>query len=263
MWFALLERPSAVLTVSFLDVGQGDAILIESPTGGQMLVDGGRDRAVLRELPKRMGPFDRSIDVVVETHPDADHIGGLPSVFERYTVGSFIEPGIPNDTNVTAAILASADAEPGIQKIIARKGQHIDLGGGAYAEILFPDRDVSTYETNTGSIVMRVVYGETSFMLTGDAPSQIEDYLVGRDGKALKSDVLKAGHHGSRYSTDDLWLATLAPSIVVISAGVHNSYGHPATETLERIRSEGAEVLSTLGNGAVVLQSDGETITAR
>lgn len=249
-----------VLTVSFLDVGQGDAILVEGPTGIQMLVDGGRDRSVLRELPRAMGFLDRSIDLVVETHPDADHIGGLPAVFERYAIGKFLEPGIPNDTNATLALTDAVQKEPGIEASLARRGERIMLGSGAYADILFPDRDVSTYETNTGSIVMRVVYGDTSFMLTGDSPSEIEDYLVGLDGAALKTNVLKAGHHGSRHSTDALWLKTLSPDVVVISAGKDNAYGHPHAETLERIRAQGAEILSTVEEGALTFISDGETI---
>ena len=264
VWGAVLkthEEPR--LTVSFLDVGQGDAILIEGPTGIQMLIDGGRDRAVLRELPKAMGFLDRSLDVVVETHPDADHIGGLPSVFERYAVGRFLEPGIPNDTNATFALIDAVQKEPGIETAIARSGQRILLGGGAYADILFPDRDVSTYETNTGSIVMRVVYGDTSFMLTGDAPSEIEDYLVGRDGAKLQVTVLKAGHHGSRNSTDALWLKTLAPDLVVISAGKDNAYGHPHTETLERIRAQGAEIVGTAEEGTLTFISDGEAVTRK
>ncbi len=260
VWYAVATAQGGALTVSFMDVGQGDAILVEGPTGIQMLVDGGRDRAVLRALPRSMGPFDRTLDLVVETHPDADHIGGLPGVFARYAVGMFLEPGIPNDTNATDALIAASDTEPGITKLIARRGQRINLGGGAYADILFPDRDVSDFETNTGSIVMRVVYGKTSFMLTGDSPSQIEDYLAGAYGAALKTDVLKAGHHGSKYSTDDLWLSTLAPSIVVISAGVDNTYGHPAPETMARIEAASAAVLSTMGKGDVVLASDGTRV---
>lgn len=260
IWSVVWLKKEPHLTVSFLDVGQGDAILIESPTGEQMLVDGGRDHAVLRELGKYMSPFDRSLDVVVETHPDADHVGGLPGVFERYTVGVFMEPGIPNDTNAVLALEEAVKNEEGLQKILARRGQRINLGGEVYIDVLFPDRDVSGLETNTGSIVMRVTYGSTSFMLTGDAPSSIEDYLVGIDGTTLKTDVLKAGHHGSRNSTDELWLLTLQPRVVVISAGEGNSYGHPHTETLERIHSVGARVLSTLGQGAVIFQSDGTTI---
>src|SRR3989344_5060951 len=166
------------LAVSFLNIGQGDAIFIESPTGVQMLIDGGPpDGSVLRELGKAMPFFDRTIDAVVETHPDQDHIGGLPDVFERYKVKTFLEPGIPNDTGATRALARAAEEEQNVTRVLARSGMRLMLGGGAYADILFPDRDVSGVETNTGSIVMRIVYGDTSFILTGDSPQAIEKYL--------------------------------------------------------------------------------------
>jgi competence protein ComEC len=260
----LFSSTPGTLRVSVLDIGQGDSILVTGPTGLQMLVDGGPDRAVLGALASETGLIDRSIDLVVETHPDADHIGGLPAVFARYQVGAFMEPGIPDKTNAAAALLAAAGEEPGIRRITARRGMRIDLGGGAYADVLSPDRDPSGMETNDGSIVMHVVYGDTSFMLTGDMPSEMEDWLVRLDASdgELATDVLKAGHHGSRYSTDDAWLAALHPSMVAISAGKGNPYGHPSPDTLARIREEGARIYSTMDSGTLDFVSDGKTITA-
>jgi competence protein ComEC len=137
----------------------------------------------------------------------------------------------------------------------------ITLGGGAYADVLFPDRDESTQtQTNDGSVVLHVHYGKTSVMLTGDLPSPEEDHLVQIDGTTLQSDVLKAGHHGSKYSTDALWLANVHPSYVVISAGKDNSYGHPAPVTIARIQQEGAKILSTIDLGTITFVSDGSTI---
>lgn len=251
-----LWKRTPVLTVSFLNVGQGDAIFIEGPTGIQMLVDGGRDRSVLRELTKRMGPLDRSIDIVVATHPDADHIGGLVGVFQNYRVSNFMSSHIASDTNTSLALLDVVEHEQNINVHVARRGQRIELGGGAYADILFPDRDVSHVETNTGSVIMRVVYGESEFMLTGDSPQAIEDYLVSLDGPALQSGVLKAGHHGSRTSTSDRWLSAVLPSAVVISAGEHNSYGHPHQEVLEKVQALGARIVYTF-DGAVTFVSNG------
>jgi competence protein ComEC len=262
-WYFILAPQTLLLRVSFLDVGQGDAIFIEGPTGIQMLIDGGRDRSVLRKLGGVMSPFDRSIDLVVETHPDADHITGLSGVFKNYRVQRFMSPGIPNDTSATEALEAAVANEKGVTSTLARRGERITLGGGAYAEVIYPDRDVSGVETNTGSVVLQIHYGATSFMLTGDLPSAVEDYLVALDGSALKSDVLKAGHHGSRTSTDDLWLATVHPNAVVISAGKDNSYGHPHEETLARIRNEGAAILSTIEKGTVGFVSDGTVVTIK
>jgi|CXWL01.1.fsa_nt_gi competence protein ComEC len=254
-----------VLRVSYLDVGQGDSILIQGPTGNTMLVDGGVDRSVLRELPKELPFFARQIDMVVETHPDKDHIAGLIDVFERYTVSYLIHPGIPGTTEVAKALVQKAADEKGLQQFLARRGQRIHLGGGAYADVLFPDRDVSRGETNDGSIVLHVVYGETSFMLTGDLPSTVENYLAGLDAHSgkLKSDVLKAGHHGSRFSTSDVWLAAVQPSTVVISAGKGNTYGHPSIDVLERVKNEGAKVVSTIDLGTITFTSDGKTISQK
>ena len=263
IWTIVLWPQSRVLTVSFLDVGQGDAIFIESPTGRQMLIDGGPDRSVLRELSKVMNPMDRSIDLVVETHPDADHVTGLAYVLDRYQVGAFMDPNRPADTEISQVVIDSALKEPGATRVIGRAGERVDLGGGVYADILSPHGDVSQLPTNNGSIVMRLVDGNTSFMLTGDLPSEIEDYLVAGRGNTLKSDVLKAGHHGSKYSTDDAWLATVHPTLVVISAGKGNRYGHPNPETLARIEHEGAAIVSTIDEGTITLTSDGRTILGR
>jgi competence protein ComEC len=251
------------LRVSVLNIGQGDSILVTGPTGIQMLVDGGPSgSAVLRELGKEMGLFDRSINLVVETHPDKDHIGGLPAVFSRYDVAAFMEPGIPDATNAAAALAASAKAEPGVTHIFGRRGMRINLGGGAYADVLYPDRDPSKLDTNSGSITMHVVYGATSFMLTGDLPSPQEDWLVALDGNdgELPVNVLKAGHHGSKYSTDDAWLTALHPSMVAISAGLNNPYGHPASETISRIQNEGAAIYSTIEDETLDFKSDGKTV---
>lgn len=251
------------LRVSFLDVGQGDAILVESPTGAQMLIDGGPDRSVLRALALVMGPLDRSIDLVVETHPDKDHIAGLADVLEQYEVERFLSPFAGSDTDVYARLMAAEQAEPGIETYRARRGMRIHLGGGAYADVLYPDRDVSRLRaTNDASVTMHLVYGDTSFMLTGDLPSTLEEHILALDAHdgELPTTVLKAGHHGSAYSTGDAWLAALSPQLVVISAGAGNTYGHPSPEALARIERAGADVLSTINEGTITLESDGTRV---
>lgn len=249
------------LQVSFLDVGQGDSILITGPTGIQILIDGGKDRSVLRQLPQLMGPLDRTLDMVVATHPDADHIGGLPDVFRVYRVFYFVEPGRVGDTSFYERLDASVVSEAGQKTILARRDMRIHLGDGAYADILFPEGDVEKLrEANDASIVMRVVYGETEFLLTGDAPIWVEDRIVSAYGTALESDVLKAGHHGSRTSTGASWLSVVDPEIVVVSAGKDNSYGHPHPEVLERVTASGASVVSTIDEGTITFVSDGSDV---
>ena len=253
-----LEQSRKVLTVSFLKVGQGDAILITSPSGAEVLVDGGPDRSVLRELPHVLGPIDRSLDLVIATHPDKDHIAGLAEVLERFEVKAVLEPGIPYDSSYAEALDAGVKGEEGVERVYARRGMRVHLGAGAYADVLYPDRDVAGVETNTGSIVLRVVYGQTEFMLTGDAPTSIEDWVVAGSG-ALQSDVLKAGHHGSRTSTGEVWIEAVRPAHVVISAGEGNSYGHPHEEVVERINTHGAALHSTQ-EGRVTFISDGTAV---
>lgn len=259
VWPVYALQKEKVLTVSFLDIGQGDAILIQGPTGAEVLIDGGPDRTVLRVLPKELGPIDRTLDLVIATHPDKDHIAGLSEVLKRYDVKAIMDPDIENDTSYAKSFDAYSAEEESIV-IPARRGTRIHLGDGAYLDILYPDRDVSTVESNTGSIVARVVYGETSFLLTGDAPASVESWLVTLDGASLQSDVLKAGHHGSRTSTSAELLSVVDPLYVVVSAGKDNSYGHPHEEVVTTVMESGAQLLRTMGAGPVTFKSDGVSV---
>lgn len=251
------------LTVSFLDVGQGDAILIEGPTGVQILVDAGSGGAVLRELGTQLPFWDRSLDAVVATHPDQDHIGGFSGVLERYQVAYILEPGIPNSTHAWKSFVRSAETEfaAGAHHSIARAGQRLTLGGGAYADILYPDHDVSGVEdTNSGSIVMRVVYGDTAIMLTGDAPTSVEQTLFLQYGYGLDADILKAGHHGSKTSSSPDFVESVSPEAVVFSRGCNNRYGHPAPEVVQYFTERQITILDTCEEGSVTFYSDGVTL---
>lgn len=249
----------AQLCVVFLDVGQGDAIFIQSPTGTQILVDTGRDQSVLRGLGEVMEWGDREIDYLLLTHPDADHIGGAADVLQRFSISHFIRTENESDTSLWASTEELIDRE-GVAVTMARRGQMFDLGGGVKFEILFPDTDPTKMESNTSSIVARLIYGNTAFMLTGDSPKSIEEYLVLVEGEHLKSDVLKAGHHGSRTSTSELFLAEVDPDYAVISAGKDNSYGHPHLEVTDALFNYGVKTLSTAEVGSVVFWSDGKVV---
>jgi len=250
------------LTVSFLDVGQGDSIFIESSSGKQMIIDGGANRSVLRSLSKQMSWHDKHIDIILATHPDADHIGGLIDVLERYDVDYVYRSGVMHDTPEVQTFLNAIKKE-GSEETYARRGDVIDLGGGVYVEILFPDRDVFEIETNTGSVIVRVVYGDTSFFLSGDSPQSIEEYVVALDGKSLKSDVLKVGHHGSRTSTAATLLGFVSPQYGVISRGCDNRYGHPHPDVLELLNRFEVEILDTCEEGTITFVSDGKTLTVK
>ena len=263
IWSAVFANERGkVLAVAFLDVGQGDSVFIEAPNGNQMLIDGGSNSAVLRELSKVMSFQDRSIDVVVATHPDKDHIAGLIDVFERYEVGTYLDPGVRHDTEEYKTLLDFVSKE-GITPTYARRGMKVILDEGVFAEILFPDRDVSNVETNLGSIVMRVVYGETEIMLTGDAPKSIEKYLVSLDGKDLESDVLKAGHHGSKTSNAESFVGFVNPIYAIVSAGKDNRYGHPHQETMGIFEKFDIKTINTADAGTIILESNGDIFTKK
>jgi competence protein ComEC len=262
MYAAFSEDRRGILTVSFLDVGQGDSIFIDAPSGRQVLVDGGKGSIVLQRLSSVMPWWDRSIDVVIATHPDADHIGGLIDVLARYKVGMIVHSSVAGDTQ-TATALEESMRQEGAQEVSALRGQVIQLGDGAYIEILFPDRSVPHVETNDGSIVARLVYGDTSFMLTGDAPATVENYLAALDPESLRADVLKAGHHGSKYSSGPIFLGTVGPQYGIFSRGCDNSYGHPAPEIVARFASFGIPTFDTCTQGTVTFVSDGQAIAAK
>lgn len=262
IWYAVfLENRGNILTIAFLDVGQGDAIFIEAPNGNQMLVDGGPPKTVLSALRKVMPFYDRSIDMILVTNPDSDHIGGFVDVLRAYKVGELVEPGTQSPSATYSALEKTADNK-NIPKIIAQRGMTIWLSKkrGIGFHILFPDRDVSGMATNNGSIVGRLVYGNTSIMFTGDSPNTIEHYLVSLDGKNLKSDILKAGHHGSRTSSSEEFVGYVSPESAVISAGAGNTYGHPHQETLDMFAKFDIKTFRTDQMGTIVMKSDGENL---
>lgn len=252
-----LRASNRVLTLAMLDVGQGDAIFIESPTGTQILIDGGPPRRVLSHLAKLMPPFDRTIDALIITNPDLDHIGGFLDVLKVYKVGHVFEPGTFNDSS-TYENLKDKIKDKNIKETLARSGMRIDIGGGAVIDILFPDRDVSTWTTNDGSVVAKLSYGETTVMLMGDSTTETEKVvLTSISANSVDSDVLKVGHHGSQTSTSTEFVQAATPKYALISAGKDNRYGHPHDDVLETLTSAGVEILRTDTSGSIVMKSDG------
>jgi len=256
------EDRHGLLTVSFLDIGQGDSIFIDAPSGRQMLIDGGPNGIVLQRLAEVMPWWDRSIDVVLATHPDIDHTNGLADVFARYRVSYIFLPSVKGVTADWANTLRAASSTPA-QKLIEQRGQVIDLGDGAYAEILFPDRLLPDVDTNDASAVVHLVYGKTSFMFTGDLPQAGEDYLVGLDGATLHADVLKAGHHGSKNSSSAAFISDVNPSYAVFSRGCDNKYGHPAPEVVQRFTDFGIPASDTCTEGTVTFVTDGMNVVKK
>ncbi len=248
----VVAKDTPKLKVSFLDIGQGDAIYIKAPNGNDMLIDGGRDKKILTRLAEEMSFGDSAINVVVATHPDADHVGGLNYVLAKYTVGAVFEPGVSAKTK-TYESLESTIATKKIPHLLARAGNTIvlDKKNNVVATILYPDTEVTKWETNDASIVLKLTYGTTSVLLTGDSPVSKELYLVGKDKNILDVDVLKLGHHGSRTASSEAYLLATSPQIAIISAGKNNSYGHPHKEVIDRLKKLAIPYLNTADAGTI------------
>ncbi|MFZ4500046.1 MAG: ComEC/Rec2 family competence protein [Minisyncoccia bacterium] len=256
----LPKKGDGLAKVYMLNVGQGDSFLIQAKNGKQILVDGGKDASVLSELARVMPKGDRTIDVVIATHPDADHIGGLPLVLSRYSVGVFLTSNVLTDTDQFRALFSELEKR-NIPAYYARRGMTIALDNDSSVqtsfEILFPDRATTFWETNSASIVGRLQMGNTSMLLTGDAPASIEHFLSVGDKASVDVDILKLGHHGSKTSTSAEFLKATSPILGLVSAGVANRYGHPAKEVTDRLKQFGIPFISTQEKGTVTLMTDG------
>lgn len=262
-WYVFVWQERTTLQVSFLDVGQGDAIYIRAPSGHDLLIDSGQGGVVLRELRAVMPLYDRTIDAIVATHPDKDHAGGFADIFDRYHVRAVFESGDFDTTDTARAFEAARDREVRTEGAVvydARRGTVIDLGDGVEFEILYPDHDTITDDSNTASVVGVLHYGATAFVLTGDAPRIVERHLVALNPVHLSAQVLKPGHHGSHTSSDPAFIAAVHPTYAVISAGKNNRYGHPHKETLDILAAAGATTLSTIDHGTITFESDGANV---
>lgn len=231
----------SALIVSFLDVGQGNATYIQAPNGNQMIIDGGRPDTLLSPLKKEMPFSDTSINILVVTNPDADHYGGFIELLETYTIGAIIEPGTHTSTKTYMAFKEKA-REKGIPILLARKGMTITLDTDTVFTVFFPDRDVSLWERNDGSIVGVLSHGSKNILFMGDATKKTESIVM---GDLLDVDILQVGHHGSKTSTGDVFVQTTKPEYAVISRGKDNRYGHPHGTVLETLQKWNAQVFDT------------------
>lgn len=250
--------PDNRLHVNILNVGQGDAILIQRGTQ-QVLVDGGPSaQTITNQLGKYMPFWDRNIELVVMTHPDSDHLTGLVEVLRRYNVEKVLSPGF-NTTTQLYAEWRELLAEKKIETTVACKGQSIDLGNGIVMNVLSPEVPAHFAEgSDDNSMVMRLVDGKFSFLLTADIYTPAEQYLMA-DRTDLQSTVLKVAHHGSAESTSAGFLNAVSPSVAVISVGKDNDYGHPASDTLSRLDDTALQprIYRTDENGTVECITDG------
>ncbi|OIP56568.1 hypothetical protein COW86_03750 [Candidatus Kuenenbacteria bacterium CG22_combo_CG10-13_8_21_14_all_39_9] len=260
------------LKVIFFDVGQGDAIFIETPEKKQILIDGGDSSLILDKLTKQMKFDDRLIDVIVLTHPHADHVTGLVEVLKRYQVGEVWLTGVIHTSSIYLEFLNLIKEKQIPTKIIFAcgkeniKGCHdiIALETGLQFKILYPLENLSQKrldDANNSSIVMKLNYKTDSLMLVGDAGITDEEKMLGIfEASELKSDVLKLGHHGSADASSEKFLEAIQPEYGIISVGKDNPYGHPSLRIVRRLERIGAKIFRTDESGDIVFTGDNNGI---
>jgi competence protein ComEC len=271
-WTGVFHLLQSTLEVVFLDVGQGDAVLVKTPQGRTILIDGGPEPVVLEKLGRELPFWERSIDVVLLTHPHFDHYRGLLDVVEHYSVSHVIWTGVRTDPGMFDGwhhLLSEKDTNV----VIARQGITLRFGTmprcdhiqecKIVLEILHPFEDLegttSSHLDNT-SVVAQLRAGDISFLFTGDAFQEIEYDLIEEYGQMFSS-VLHVGHHGSSTSTSTPFLYAVQPEIAVIQAGKNNTHGHPHLVVLEKLESLGIDILRTDVHGSVSVRTDGEKIS--
>ncbi len=244
-------RPDGKMHVAFLDVGQGDSALVTFRDGTRMLIDGGPDWSTLEALGKRLPFFDRTIDILLLSHPNTDHMTSFPEVLRRYRVTTLMTAGTPFDSGLYRAVLSGA-ALHGIPLTRVKAGDSIQIDS-AELTILWPPvprlRGMDRSENND-SVILRLEESGKRILFTGDEEVVVEKTLLAARAD-LKADILKVAHHGSKSSSSTGFLLAVGPKIAVISVGRNNAYHHPSTAVVRRLEALGATVHRTDQEGTI------------
>jgi len=282
--FWLAYSATQDLEVDFLDVGQGDAILIKTPANQNILIDGGPDSAVIKRLSENLPWWDKTIDLMILTHPHDDHVNGLNDVIRRYNVKKILYTGVIHSSPGFLTWLELI-RDRQIPLVIIDRPQKIILGEECYLDFLYPMESVlgkNVDNLNNSSIVAKLVYGQTSFLLMGDAEVEVEKELLnlapgpspleGEGGTIrqlaesrgevnLQANVLKVGHHGSDTSSSQEFLEAIKPEITIIQVGADNDFGHPNLRILKRLERLGIKTFRTDLDGTIRVVSNGIKLT--
>ena len=262
-----VNRPDGWLRVTVLDVGQGDALLLEGGAGGRILVDSGPDPdRLVALLDARLPPWDRRLDLLVVTHPHEDHVAGAAHLLDRYRVAQVADAGDPGygpGWRAYASVLERSGRRP----VRLAAGSRLSLDG-ARIDVLWPlpghrppGPNAEGYEINNVSLVFDVRYGERRLLLTGDVEDDVDPELLRLGIGGQRVDVLKVAHHGSGTATTDPFVGALQPRVAIVSAGADNRYGHPNPGTIARLEAAGARVLRTDRDGSVTVATDGRQLS--
>lgn len=253
-WRIFVMLPDGRLHVHVLDVGQGDSMFLVSPSGKQILIDGGPDLSTLERIGRTMPFFDRTIDLLILTHPDQDHITALPDVLRRYSVQQVLFGGTQKDTSRYQAFLWEV-TQNHVPLILPDPTKDIDIGDGLVLDVLWPQHSIfgtSPTKANNTSIVLRAHVGNQTILFTGDIEEETEHAIL-RSGQDIQSITIKVPHHGSRTSSSTGFLLAVQPEKAIFSVGRHNRFGHPHKEVIDRYNSLGIDTQNTARQGTVSL----------
>lgn len=267
------------IKIHFFDIGQGDAILIETNKNKNILIDAGPNDSIVRKLDDNLSFWNRNIDLGIMTHGDADHITGFVYVLNKFNIKSILVNG---DENIDSSVYSEVEnkikkeiKESGSKLVIANCGDEISFGdSGPIMYVLHPIKDnLILNDTNTNSVVTLLIYGKYSFLFTGDADKEVEKKLFFDIDKCYKSDVasnikeklknltvLKVSHHGSNTGSSEEFLKKIKPDYSVISAGKDNRYGHPNPDTLTVLNKYSKNILNTINDGDITFETDGKNL---
>lgn len=249
-----ISTSGSEMRVHFIDVGQGDSILIQSPNGKTMLIDGGIKGEGDNVVAYIQQQGVSKLDYVVATHPDADHIGGLIAVLNSISIENFIDSGKVH-TSQTYEEMITLISDKNIPYIVPTIGQQIALDDELDIKVLNADESAS--DNNEASIVLKITYGDVSFLLTGDAGIEMEQQMMATQN--VQATILKAGHHGSNTSSAPAFIEAVSPQVTILSYGQDNKYGHPHFEVIESLRAVGSKVYGTAEEGHIVVTTDGKS----
>lgn len=252
---------SNIMNVHYIDVGQGDSILIQV-NNKNLLMDAGPSQSQddLVAYIKNLGI--KNLDYIIATHPHEDHIGGMAKVIKSFNIGKFYAPNVIHNSNsFENMVLELKNKKLKINVIKKGMGNDINLGDNTKVEVFSPISN--TYDNlNNYSPIMKITYGNTSFLFTGDAESEVENQVL-QDNVDIKSNVLKVGHHGSSSSTSEIFFDAVSPNLSIISLGINNKYGHPHKNILSLLTSKNTEVYRTDEDGTIIISSDGNTLNIK
>ena len=250
LFFLDAALPNGKLCISYLNVGQGDSILVTTPKGKHILIDGGPFSNLLEVLPSKLGYFNQTIDLIVLTHPHSDHLDGVLEVLRRYTVPAVLYSGIKSQGDEYKAFLEMID---GKNILVADPQQDIALESDIYLNIVSPREDgefIPLENANESSLVFRLEYGNTHILFTGDMPADLENNVL-LSGVNIASNVIKIAHHGSKYSSTAQFISAVSPAVGIISVGKNNRFKHPSFQTLTLLKGDNIQTYRTDEQGTI------------